>query len=195
MKKALFIVSILFVAVITTACINNMAVQELNNKAEEFVAKGDYDSAIYRLQASLDLDATLYQTYYNLGIAQTKAKKYPEAIATFEAGIKVKPDFKDFYYSLATAQLSYYEDLEEFVEDSLKSDDAKKAEVNDAENNIKMTKDEAKKLSEELKKSALENLNKFLAMSPTDADKNEVEGLIKELTEESETNTQNVIED
>ena len=58
-----------------------------------------------------------------------------------------------------------------------------------------MTKDEAKKLSEELKKSALENLNKFLAMSPTDADKNEVEGLIKELTEESETNTQNVIED
>ena len=137
--------------------------QELNNKAEEFVAKGDYDSAINRLQASLDLDATLYQTYYNLGIAQTKAKKYPEAIATFEAGIKVKPDFKDFYYSLATAQLSYYEDLEEFVEDSLKSDDAKKAEVNDAENNIKMTKDEAKKLSEELKKSALENLNKFLA--------------------------------
>ena len=32
MKKALLIASVLFIAVITTACINNIAVQELNNK-------------------------------------------------------------------------------------------------------------------------------------------------------------------
>ena len=33
MKKALMIASILLVAVVSTACINNIAVQELNNKA------------------------------------------------------------------------------------------------------------------------------------------------------------------
>ena len=33
MKKALMIASVLLVAVISTACINNIAVQELNNKA------------------------------------------------------------------------------------------------------------------------------------------------------------------
>ena len=51
MKKALLIASVLFIAVITTACINNIAVQELNNKAAEFMQKGDYEAAVNRLQA------------------------------------------------------------------------------------------------------------------------------------------------
>ena len=58
MKKALMIASVLFIAVVSTACINNMAVQELNNKAAEYMQKGDYESAMNRLQASLDLDST-----------------------------------------------------------------------------------------------------------------------------------------
>jgi len=41
MKKALMIVTFLAVAVISTACINNIAVQELNNKAAEYMQKGD----------------------------------------------------------------------------------------------------------------------------------------------------------
>ena len=104
MKKALMIASVLLVAVISTACINNIAVQELNNKAAEYMQKGDYESAMNRLQASLDLDSTMYETYYNLGIASINAKKYEKAIEAFEGGIKIKPDFADFYYSLGVAQ-------------------------------------------------------------------------------------------
>ena len=37
MKKALLLVSILFISVVSTACINNFAVQELNNKAKAFI--------------------------------------------------------------------------------------------------------------------------------------------------------------
>ena len=97
MKKALLIASVLFIAVVSTACINNIAVQELNNKAMEFMQKGDYNAAINRLEASIDLDSTMYETYYNLGIAATNAKLYPKAIEAFEnAQIATKsvPDFR-----------------------------------------------------------------------------------------------------
>ena len=162
MKKALMIVSVLFVAVVSTACINNIAVQELNNKAAEYMQKGDYESAINRLQASLDLDATMYETYYNLGIAAINAKKYEKAIEAFEGGIKIKPDFANFYYSLGLAQ----SDL--------------------AEKNIEVTEDK-KEISEEdklaaieLKKQAVENLKKYLELAPDADDKSTVEELIAE---------------
>ena len=90
MKKALLIASVLFIAVVSTACINNIAVQELNNKAAEYMQKGDYESAMNRLQASIDLDASMYETHYNLGIAALNAKKYttPQGIAPFKRPIK-----------------------------------------------------------------------------------------------------------
>ncbi len=116
MKKALLIASVLFIAVISTACINNIAVQELNNKAAEYMQKGDYESAVNRLQASIDLDSTMYETYYNLGIAATNAKKYDIAIEALENGIKIKPDFSNFYYSLAVAQAELAESLVETEE-------------------------------------------------------------------------------
>ena len=165
MKKALLIASILFIAVISTACINNIAVQELNNKAAEFMQKGDYESAVNRLQASIDLDSTMYETYYNLGIAATNAKKYDVAIEAFENGLKIKPDFSNFYYSLAIAQAEYSEDLIEL-------DDEKK-EVS--------AEDKAK--SEELKVSAIANAQKYLEINPQAEDKEDVEELIKDLTE------------
>ena len=129
MKKALMIASVLLVAVVSTACINNIAVQELNNKAAEYMQKGDYESAMNRLQASLDLDSTMYETYYNLGIASINAKKYEKAIEALEGGIKIKPD-------------------------------------------------KAKAI--EYKKSAVENLTKYLELKPTADDKQTIEELIAE---------------
>ena len=61
MKKALLLVSILFISVVTTACINNLAVQELNNKAAAFMEQGNYTEAIERLKSSIDLDSSLYK--------------------------------------------------------------------------------------------------------------------------------------
>ena len=162
MKKALMIASVLLVAVISTACINNIAVQELNNKAAEYMQKGDYESAMNRLQASLDLDSTMYETYYNLGIAAINAKKYEKAIEAFEGGIKIKPDFADFYYSLGVAQADFADELVEVTED--------KKEISE----------EDKLKAIELKKSAVENLTKYLELKPTAEDKKTIEELIEE---------------
>ena len=162
MKKALMIASILLVAVISTACINNIAVQELNNKAAEYMQKGDYESAMNRLQASLDLDSTMYETYYNLGIASINAKKYEKAIEAFEGGIKIKPDFADFYYSLGVAQADLADELVEVTKD--------KKEITE----------EDKLKAVEFKKSAVENLTKYLELKPTAEDKKTIEELIEE---------------
>lgn len=168
MKKALLIASVLFIAVISTACINNVAVQNLNNKAAEFMEKGDYEAAMNRLEASIDLDATMYETYYNLGIAATNAKKYEKAIDALENGIKINPDFANFYYSLGAAQ---YEFANELLEEKVEEEDM-----------VKPASEEDKQKAEELKTASLENLQKYLEMEPNAEDKETVETLIKDLT-------------
>ena len=170
MKKALMIVSVLIVAVISTACINNIAVQELNNKAAEYMQKGDYESAMNRLQASLDLDATMYETYYNLGIAAINAKRFDKAIEALEGGIKIKPDFADFYYSLGLAQC-------ELADETV---DEEKVELPDDKKLAEETKEQNKAKAIELKKSGIENLTKYIEMSPDAKDKETIEELIKE---------------
>lgn len=171
MKKALLIASVLFIAVVSTACINNIAVQELNNKAAEYMQKGDYEAAVNRLQASIDLDSTMYETYYNLGIAATNAKKYDIAIEALENGLKIKPDFADYYYSLGAAQYEYASSL---TEDKVEED------------KIQAPSEEDKQKAEELKKSALENLQKYLELKPQAEDKETVENLINDITGEGE---------
>ena len=111
MKKAIFIVTILFVAVISTACINNMAVQELNNAAKTYMDKGDYESAIDRLESSIELDANIYETHYNLGVAYISAKKYPQAIDALNKAIKINSKYANTYYTLAVAQENYADSL------------------------------------------------------------------------------------
>lgn len=111
MKKAFLLASILFISVISTACINNFAVQELNNKAKDFMDKGDYVSAIERLKSSVDLDGSIFETQYNLAVAYTKAEDYSNAIKTFQTAIKLNPDFADAYYSLAVCEENLAKDI------------------------------------------------------------------------------------
>ena len=177
MKKALMIASILFIAVVSTACINNIAVQELNNKAAEYMEKGDYESAMDRLQASLDLDATMYETYYNLGIAAINAKKYDKAIEALEGGIKIKPDYADFYYSLGLAQSDLADELMEPSEE----DDSDDVSGSNKDNDKKITvSDEDKNKAIDLKRSSVDNLKKYLEMTPKAEDKETIETLISE---------------
>jgi len=180
MKKALLIVLILCVAVISTACINNIAVQELNNKAAEYMQKGDYEAAMSRLQASLDLDNTMYQTYYNLGVAAINANKYDKAVEALEDGIKLNPDFADFYYSLGVAQIGLADDIYEKA-------DTQEAALADAEKksvNIKLDITEEEKANvKELKQSAISNLNKYLELIPDTKDKESINEMIKQCEE------------
>jgi tetratricopeptide (TPR) repeat protein len=127
MKKAIFIVTILFVAVISTACINNMAVQELNNAAKSYMDKGDYESAIDRLESSLELDTNIYETYYNLGVAYISAKQYPKAIDSLNKAIKINSKYANTYYTLAVAQENYADSLVDNDKQELKPDENEQA--------------------------------------------------------------------
>jgi len=104
MKKILLLFTILFVSVMTTACINNLAIQELNNKAESYMDKGETETAICRLKSSLDLDNEVYQTHYNLGVAYNSIGKYEESIEELKKVLELKPDFNDVYYTMAVAK-------------------------------------------------------------------------------------------
>lgn len=192
MKKALMIASVLFIAVVSTACINNMAVQELNNKAAEYMQKGDYESAMNRLQASLDLDSTMYETYYNLGVAAINANKYEKAIEALEGGIKIKPDYADFYYSLGLAQTSLADEIIENSEKEL-SEGEKNAEIVNTEPKKELSDEDNAKVAD-LKKQAAENLTKYLEMNPNGEDKQTVEELIKEINSYSEESSAKVEE-
>ena len=104
MKKVLLLFTILIVSVMTTACINNLAIQELNNKAAAYMDKGDTETAICRLKSSLDLDTEIYQTHYNLAVAYNTIGNYEDSVTESKKVMELKPDFAEAYYTLAVAK-------------------------------------------------------------------------------------------
>ncbi len=175
MKNALLIVTILFAAIMSTACINNFAVQELNNKAAEYMEKGDYNSAIGRLEASLDIDPTIFETNYNLGVAYINAEKYDEAAEVLENAAAIKPEQPDVYYSLAVAQYNYAEDiLSGKTEDD--EEDADEIITEASTTNILAPKEislEDKQKAAKLYESGIASLEKYLTFSDISPDSRE----------------------
>lgn len=181
MKKAFLLVVILFASVISTACINNLAVQELNNKAKGFLDKGDAENAISRLKSSIDLDGTIFESHYNLGIAYTQAEKYPEAVETFKNAVKLKPAFADTYYSLAVAQENFAEGI---IDGTTKVDGTKvdaKAKSEGSESTPaekKLTKEEKAGVAQLLNDS-ITSYNTYLEKGKDIQDKQDVEQKIE----------------
>lgn len=184
MKKVFVIASILFVAVSSTACINNLAVQDLNNRAQVFMEKGDYTQAIERLKSSIDLDSSIYETHYNLAVAYTKSEDYVNAIEEYKKAIELKPNNAEAYYSLATAENNLAVDMQQGkvrvnVDDgslySPKSDDI------DSDEPYKLS-DNEKQTVEELVSVAIQNYEKYLELNPNASDRQEVEAQIKVLS-------------
>ena len=185
MKKALLLVSILFLSVVSTACINNFAVQELNSKAKVYMEEGDYQAAIARLKSSLDLDDTLFETHYNLAVAYTQAEEYNNAIEAYKKAIELNSSIADAYYSLAVAQSNLALDLGNGT-----------ARIDDEGNIYTPSEDElAKETSEykpseatintikELNAEAIENFELYLEKAPNSQDAADVEAKVKELQE------------
>lgn len=183
MKKVLLIASVLFVAVVSTACINNLAVQDLNNKAKMYADKGDYTQAIERLKSSIDLDPSVFETHYNLAVVYTQAEDYINAVEEYKKVIGMKPDMADSYYSLATAENNLAVDMMQGrvrmnVDETLYTP---KAEDINFEEKIKLT-DKEENLIKELKESAVQNYEKYLELNPNAQDKADVEQQIQKLT-------------
>lgn len=181
MKKLILLITILFVSVISTACINNLAVQELNNKAKEYMANGETEKAISRLRSSIDLDTSIFETHYNLGVALIETKEYEEAQTALENAIKLNPDFADSYYSLAVAfegqaeKLLDKNDLIETYDDKIVKENKKVSE-----------QDKAKIIS--LLNSAVDNYNKYLVKKPDAQDKEKVLEHIEDINNQIQDN-------
>lgn len=181
MKKAFLLAGILFISVISTACINNFAVQELNNKAKDFMDKGDYVSAIERLKSSVDLDGSVFETQYNLAVAYTKAEDYANAVKTYNDAIKLNPDFADAYYSLAVAEENLAKDIISGDVDVEDDGTLKKAD-DDEKEEVKLS-DIAKTTLTSVINNSISDYKLYLEKSPSAQDKAEVEESIKALEE------------
>ena len=192
MKKIFLIFTILFVSVLSTACINNLAVQELNTKAKEYLDAGELDKAICRYKSSLDLDNTIFETNYNLGVALVSAKEYSEAIDVLKKAISINPSFADTYYSLAVAQ---EEKAFEMINKEQQPDEEDRQETSADEpediSEASEPSEESKELStEDMKKIAdalnasIENYNSYLLKKPDAEDKAKIENHISTLNDE-----------
>lgn len=185
MKKAFLLILILMVSVISTACINNFAVQELNNKAQEFLNKGDYENAISRLKSSIDLDDTIFESHYNLGIAYTHAQQYPEAIDEFEKAIKLNSSRDVAYYSIAVAYENYAKDI---INPPVKEEDTENEEVSIPEKKD-LTAEDKQQICDLFSK-AVDSYEKYLEIttdnSQTDAVKAKISYLQEEITKYSQ---------
>lgn len=189
MKKAFLLASILLISVITTACINNFAVQELNNKAKEFMDRGDYISAIERLKSSVDLDGNVFETRYNLAVAYTQAEDYANAISTYDEAEKLNPDFADLYYSRAVCEENLAKDIksgEVIVNDD---NTLEKPSVSDDEEDIdkKELSDNAKKMLSSLIDNSISDYKLYLDKA-SNADSESINSKIEELKTLAEEN-------
>lgn len=186
MKKTFLLATILFISVISTACINNFAVQELNNKAKAYMEKGDYASAIERLKSGVDLDATVFETQYNLAVAYTMAEDYANAVNTYNEAIKLNPDFADSYYSLAVCEENLAKDIESKEVIVNDDDTIEKYEPSEDEDlDKKELSDKAKEKIISLLDSSISDYQIYLDKS-SNADKDEIDKKIEELKEMSE---------
>lgn len=182
MRKALLLVSILAISVVTTACINSFAVQELNNKAMTFMEQGNYPEAIERLKSSIDLDDSIFESHYNLAVAYTKSEDYVNALNAYKKAIALKPDFADSYYSLAVAEENIASDLNAGL---LKLDEngnlqKGKKDAPDEVSAPKLTEAESAYV-DELLKDSIANYNEYLEKSPQAKDSEDVQNHVKEL--------------
>ena len=177
MKKALLLIVILSISVISTACINNLAVQELNAKAKTYMDNGDTENAIARLKSSVDLDPTIFESYYNLAVAYTRAEDYLNAVDAYEHAIKLKPEIADSYYSLAVCEENLANDIIQgevkVLEDGTykKLSETELDELSEAKENKTFKLDEqANNAVKSLMEDAVKNYEAYVKMAQTGED-------------------------
>lgn len=186
MKKAFLLVCILTISVITTACINNFAVQELNNKAMTLMNEGNYQEAIERLKSSIDLDDSIFESHYNLAVAYTKAEDYANAMKAYQKAIALNPEFANSYYSLAVAEENLASDMKSGMLILDENGNPKKPEFDEEEKDSlesgeAILSDTEKIYITDLYRDAVKNYNLYLSKGKNIDDTDEVRKRISDL--------------
>lgn len=178
LKKIFLIACILVSCLFCTACINNLAISELNQMGIEYLQKGDYDNAIARFKSSVDLDENVFESRYNLGVAYVNKEEYKNAIPQLEAAVKLRPDSKDAIYSYAVALesegLKFEKDfLDDISESEAEAENQEKAEIKIARDDVV----EGLILIE----AAISNYSKYIELTDNADEKSKVKAHINDL--------------
>lgn len=105
MRKLLKFLAILFLGVITCACVNTAAVQELNKKAATYLEMGDVDAAISRLESSIDLDDKVYESRYNLAVAYLRKNDCQKAYEHIKIALELEQKEPAVFYTHAVVAM------------------------------------------------------------------------------------------
>ncbi len=189
MKKALLLVSVLAISVVTTACINKFAVQELNNKATSYIEQGNYTEAIERLKSSIDLDDSVFESHYNLAVAYTKSDDYVNALNSYKKAIELNPEHADTYYSLAVTEENIVSDLKAQILTLDESGNLAKNKEEDPTPKVKSLPQNVENYINDLLTDAVNNYNEYLTKTPSSNDKEELQQHISEIEQKISDNT------
>ncbi len=170
MKKFLLLIFVLTTSLLCTACINNLAIQELNQIGKNYLDKGDFDNAIARFQSGVDLNENVFETRYNLGVAYIKKEDYKNAIEQLKYAVEINPASAEAYYSYAVALESDGLQFESNPFDDTAGDENKK----------EFSSEEIALMIEEVKE-AVKMYREYLKLSPESNDREQVEFHITEL--------------
>lgn len=179
MKKLTSFLILLFLGVITSACVNTFAVHELNERAVKFTQEGDYQKAIARLESAIDLDESVYETRYNLAVAYIGNNDCEKALESIE---KAQSLLKDEDSSLLYSKGVAYDCLADKLINK-KDDDGEEIKI--------IYKNPQEKFEAENKyidylTKANENYERYIELDPEAKDKDAVEQTVsknKELIE------------
>ncbi len=100
----LSVLALLLLASPSMAQSNNDA-KKLFNDGNALLKSGDFEGAISKYDAALKIEKHEY-FYYQRGLAQKKARKMDEALASFEAAVQTNPKWATGYAALAGAFFS-----------------------------------------------------------------------------------------
>ena len=184
MKKSYIATLLLILTLSTCGCTNKFAVQELNKKAQDYINNGQTEEAIARLEASIDLDNTIYETDYNLAVAYIKADKNDKAEEALNKVLELNPDFADAYYSKAVI----YENKAYAVINGENNENEGGRTVIETDNNGVSVKKELSEQDKEIIRSdfeaAIDNYNQYLIKKRDASDRDKVNEKINALNSE-----------
>ena len=171
MRKLSIFVTILFCAMLTTACIHTLAVQELNEIAAKYLDEGDAKSAISRLESSIDLEPDVYESRYNLAVAYVRVNECEKAV---EQALQAQKLIKDVEPAINyTLAISYDCAAHNIFEKKDEDGNIEEITYSDPVQNLKM----GEKFIDYLQK-ANDNYKKYVEIVPAADDVSEVNRLI-----------------
>ena len=172
MKKIFVLLFIMSIGVITSSCVNMFAVKELNESAVEYINKGDYESAIARLESSVDLDGNSYETRYNLAYTYLKADKCDKALENIDIALKLaKTESPSAYYTKAVTLVCLAENIYKKTDEN---GEKETIEYKDADIKLQMEEKFVNYLMQ-----ANENYSRYLELAPDAKDAKEIQAEIE----------------